>query len=457
MYSKSITYLFTITILCLLSLNSQASPNNSARHNTTSQKYGNLILEQLSDHQQLISSQASTTWTTKHITVSQWKPTPSTLQVNATRYIQYIQEYSIPHASPKVDIFKSNLNVPIYPVKQLASINSDKNNKVKQSNSGKGEKLKTITAENPFKHDLKVLTAKNDDIYFSEINGLAAGSYQQPNKWSIAFNPYANFINNYNYNYHGANFGLLGDFTYRATDAFSIGAHIDMNSAHYYTDTLHADTRSTSFSAGLHTAFNIKPHWYIEAQFTGSTSQISGEYNTKDIPFPLGNSTYNSEAIYASITSGYKIKLNEVHSLTPEIGFNYLSAHIGNFNNIWNTPPDTLGSFYNMYNENHYYNALYANLHLEWRGEWDLQDDRQVALIVGGGVRQKLNAKKINLPAGTLGGAYITESTEDPTTWLANLGVEYKVGNFSVNILYNGGYGEDQVMHGGDLVFKFEF
>ncbi len=282
-------------------------------------------------------------------------------------------------------------------------------------------------------------------------SGVAAGSNFAPsNKWQVFLNPYANTVNNSKYDYNGNNMGITAGASYRVSDSFSFGAHLDFNSANYYADIMDMSTKSTSFALGLHAAYNFTPEWYLRGQLTGSVNQNDGYYETITLN---ADTNYNGEAMYAELATGYTWQIANGHSLTPEIGVSYLSMHTDAYDIRWGGA----GSLYDMSYADSYYNAYYGTLNLDWRSEFELENDASIAFLVGLGLRQNLDNGEMKTNFQTFGLSYTAKATEDLTTFLADVGVEYKKGNFSVSLNYDGGFGTHQTSHGGNVMVKLEF
>ncbi len=284
--------------------------------------------------------------------------------------------------------------------------------------------------------------------------GVAAGSNFTPNnKWQVFLNPYANTVNNSKYDYNGNNMGITAGASYRVSDNFSFGGHLDFSSANYYGELMDASTKSTSFALGIHAAYNFTRECYLRGQLTGSVNQNDSYYELGGITSADADANYNGEAIYAELATGYIWQIAKGHSLTPEIGLSYLGTHTGAYDVKWGGA----GSLYDMSYDDSYYNAFYGTLSLDWRSEWELKNDASIALLAGLGLRQTLSNGEMETNFRTLGSKYSTTSTEDLTTFLADVGVEYRKGNFSVSLNYDGGFGTKQTSHGGNVMVKLEF
>ncbi len=287
------------------------------------------------------------------------------------------------------------------------------------------------------------------------MTGASAGSAKAEYKWLTFLKPYANFINNSELDYDGNAMGITAGASYRVSDKFSLGAHFDLNFANIYMDIWDTSSKSTSFALGVHTNYKILPEWYISAQLTGAISQTDSYYELNNAtPTLNGQSNYNGEALYVALNTGYVWKIANGHSLTPEIGVSYLGMHTGAYDIAWDTP---LGGIYDFSYDDAYYNAFYGNINLNWRSQWELEDNSSIAFVAGLGLRQNLSASAVETSVRALGSSFTFEGTKDFSTFLADVGLEYKKGGFSVSLNYEGSYGYTQTGHGGNVLVKLEF
>ncbi len=303
-----------------------------------------------------------------------------------------------------------------------------------------------------------ILQANYNDIYarLSSETGSSLGSLIEENKWTAFLTPYFNLADNSKYNFDGDSVGVTGGINYHVNDSFSFGAHLDFNYSNYDADIMNMDSSSTSFALGLHANYNIMPEWYISAQVTGAFTQTSNDYSSDANPYLHADNDYNSKSLYLAINSGYVFKLNNNFSIMPEIGLSYLTIHTDAYDVNWSIASAHIPAYDINYNDNSYSN-LFGNININARGEWDLTDYSDIALNVGLGVRQNLTANDIESRFQTLGNSYTTSATADNTTFLADIGLEYNMGDVSVIFKYNGEYGDNQVMHGGSLTLSFDF
>ncbi len=277
------------------------------------------------------------------------------------------------------------------------------------------------------------------------------------NQWQLFLTPYLNFDNNSSYEFHGNTVGVSAGASYRASDSFSFGAHIDFNSSDYYANIMDLESQSLSFALGLHATYYILPNWYISGQLSGTFNQTDNIYNlSDDMPLDAHN-TVQGNAVYAALTSAYVLNFAKGHSLTPEIGLSYLGMQTNAYDIKWDNANTGLNDLYDMHYADNFYNAWYGTLNLTWRSEWALQENASIALTAGLGLRQNLSGHGIETNFRTLGHDYSTSSFEDSSTWLANMGFSYKKDNLSISLNYAGDFGVKQTSHGGSVMLRVEF
>ncbi len=265
--------------------------------------------------------------------------------------------------------------------------------------------------------------------------------------WTVFFNPYYSYTDNSKYSFYAKAMGVTGGASYAMNEKLSFGGHLDFNFSDYNGKTM--DSYIKSFALGAHANYNIMPEWYVAGQVTGVFAENDNSYNLGTSV--LGDSVYDSLTLYTALSTGYIWNISAMHSLTPEIGLSYLGSRNDDYTITYTT------SAYNMNYDSSTYSALYANVNLNWRSEWQLQSNSVVALLAGAGLRQNLTGNEIDSKFSVFGGNYETRATEDNSTVLANLGIEYKKNNLSAKLSYGGAYGSKQAKHTGNLLVKYAF
>ncbi len=290
----------------------------------------------------------------------------------------------------------------------------------------------------------------------SETGSASGSSIEEENKWTAFLTPYFNLTDNSKYNFDGHSTGVIGGINYHVNDSFSFGMHLDFNHSNYDADIMDMENSSTSFALGVHAHYNIMPEWYVSAQVTGAFTQTSNDYSSYTNPYLYADTDYNSKSLYLALNSGYVFKFSDNFSIMPEIGLSYLTMHTDAYDINWHIAGAHIPAYDIDYNDNSYSN-LFGNVNINAKGEWDLTENSGIALNVGVGVRQSLTADDIESKFRTLGNRYTASATSDNTTFLADIGLGYNFGHVYISLKYNGEYGDNQVMHGGNLNLSFDF
>ncbi len=286
--------------------------------------------------------------------------------------------------------------------------------------------------------------------------GLNAGSDFAENKWTAFLIPYANFFENSEYGFDGSNVGFTGGASYRVNDSFSFGAHFDFNVSDFDADSVNMTSDAISIALGLHATYTITPEWYVRAQATFAHSQTDNDYEGAHGSPIHADNKYFSNSLYFSLNTGYVWEFAKNHSLTPEIGFSYLSTRSSAYDVEWSLAGIPM-SMYDLHYDDTYYSAFYTNINLTWRSKWMIDNASSIALLAGLGIRQNISGNEVKNDFYALNSRYSTTAYEDMTTWLADVGIEFKHNDLSVKLDYNGSYGTEQTNHGVSLMFKYDF
>ncbi len=306
--------------------------------------------------------------------------------------------------------------------------------------------------------------ASYEDIYAkllaqNGLSGMAAGSEvaNTSSKWQIFLKPYASSMDNRHYNYDGDAKGIMLGASYNVSDKFSFGGHFDFNSSKFDSTLMNLDSELSSYALGLHATYKIMPQWYIIGQATGALSEMENDYDLVNGILASTASSYDSKALYLALNTGYVWDVasneNSMHSLTPEIGVNYLNIQSDDYALDW-------GSAYSIYNMNYNdsnYSAFYAAAKLNWRSEWFMSENNTIALLAGVGLRQKLTGDDFENDFHLLGYDYTTQASEDDSTFLANLGFEVNKNNHTLRFNYNAEFGSEQEVHSGNVMWTYKF
>ncbi len=286
--------------------------------------------------------------------------------------------------------------------------------------------------------------------------GFAAGSnLTTQNNWTIYLAPHMSSINNYEYNFHGGSSGLTAAFSYRVNDSFALGAHFDLGYSYFFGDTMDSQTKTLAFAYGLQAAYNFTPEWYLIGSITGITSSSDNSFtDTTFTTHYKDDSKYSSEALAIGLSTGYKWEVAKGHSLTPELGLLYLTTHTSDYD-------VEFSNAYKLGFDDTYFDALYGQIALDWRSQWDISNNSSFAFLAGVGLRQRLSANNaqsnLDITVGSATNSLSSQSKEDLTVFLLNAGLEYNIDIFTVGLNYDGSFGTQQTGHGGNLTLRLDF
>ncbi len=292
---------------------------------------------------------------------------------------------------------------------------------------------------------------------FAPISGKPSGSSTSQGQWQVFLNPHVGFLQNSDTAYDGDSMGITAGAQYQFNESFSLGAHADFSFSRLHADIMDMNSKSTSIAFGVHATYTIIPEWYITAQVSGAFNQSHNDYALQEGASLYAENTIHGNAFHAAIQSGYNIEFAQGHSLTPEIGLSYLSIYTQDYDINWDNANASLRDIYNMHYDANYYTAMYGSLNLTWRSMWNLQDGAHIGFNAGLGLRQNLSGNDMETRFATLGNTYTTTAMEDMTTYLAKAGLHYSKNDFSISLNYEGSYGTNQTVHGGNVMMRIEF
>ncbi len=291
-------------------------------------------------------------------------------------------------------------------------------------------------------------------------NALARQTYGEKGETHFFFTPYYTLSDNSTYDFNGRGFGATGGLTYAATDSLRVGFHLDFNDTSYDGGALNAKTDSTSFAFGLHANYDVTPSFYLRSQLSTFFGQNDANYNFQtDYLSASSKASYDSQAVFAALSAGYTWQINEISSLTPELGLSYLNVTTDDYSLIWQGSNTAMynGLYDLQYGEGNY-NGFFADAKLNWESKWLLEDGDSIRLTANAGVRQRLNGDDIEVPNMVFTNSNFNFNvTEDKTAALAGLGLEYNKDNFSFSLDYNGAFGDEQVDNTFNLLYKHKF
>ncbi len=274
-----------------------------------------------------------------------------------------------------------------------------------------------------------------------------APTYQE-NTWAIYLDAYAGYTGNSEDNFGTHTKGMTLGGERAIGDKLNVGFAMDFSDSS--TDAQQGLTAdSTDITLAVNADYFINPNWYVSGNMALSFGENDMDYMMS--PILYAEDDFNSQAFYMSVNTGYIYEINENNIIVPEFGLSYLYSQNDDID------IDFAGSdVYDMRIKNDSFSALYANLMLTWQGQYDIALGT-LRPSAGLGIRQNLTGSDFDSSVQALGSSFDTVVTEDDTTFLTNLGLEWQKGNFSMGISYSGGYGSEQQSHSGNVKFRYEF
>ncbi len=278
--------------------------------------------------------------------------------------------------------------------------------------------------------------------------GLAAGSENVRSKWSVFVTPYGSYTDNSKYDYDAGTYGVTAGLSYSFSPQFSLGMHFDYNATQSNSNAL--ESNADTFAIGAHSSYLIDENWFVNGSATFAFANNDIDYNA------FGESVgdnFKSNSLYAAANVGYVFDVNKNNIIVPEVGLSYLYISSDAYSLAFNNPANAL---YDLDINSSDYSALFANLMVTWRGNFDAKNGT-IKPHLGIGIRQNLTGADIDSSFELFGSRYDTEVSTDATSFLANAGLEWTNGTCSLGLYYDGAFGEDQVSHTGTLKFVYKF
>ncbi len=344
----------------------------------------------------------------------------------------------------------TNVNKDTVTPTQLAKLSSSKmhNTVTKIANRKINKMIEKRMAKN-LKKNLRNLSEK---AY--EQGVIVAGdiityvpSYQEKN-WEIYVDAYAGYTGNNEDNFGTHTKGMTLGAEKALSDKLNLGFAMDFSdSTTDGQDGLLADSTDITFAANAD--YFINPNWYVSGTMALNLGENDMDYMIS--PTLYAKDDFSSQAFYMAVNTGYLYEINENNIIVPEIGLSYLYTQSRDID------VDFAGSdIYDMHIANDSFSALYANLMVTWQGQYELARGI-LRPSVGLGIRQNLNNADFDSRVQALGFNFDTVVTEDKTSFITNLGLDWQKGNFSMGISYSGGFGSEQQSHLGNIKFRYEF
>jgi hypothetical protein len=250
--------------------------------------------------------------------------------------------------------------------------------------------------------------------------------------------------------YDASLYGITGGYNHWLSPDLILGFHagyghgnVDFTGTGY--DQKKEDVDAGSLGAqGL---YRLGNNWLLEG--VGSFFYTSNDY--KDLnPLNRESGDYNSHGIDANIDLHYVYNLDQNNRLLPSLGLRYLWQHIDSFmaDNL-----DNADVHYSDMDEN----QLYAQVGVDWYGNYQTESDWQIIPNVGIGVVQALTDNEFNntMTVGSATSA-LTNETDD-TRFKTNASLEINKDSMAFSIGYTGSYSADIADNSVYLHMKYMF
>ncbi len=295
------------------------------------------------------------------------------------------------------------------------------------------------------------IAANSQELYKQGVivagNAPYAPSYNE-DKWQLYLDAFAGYTGNSDFNTGTHEKGMTLGAERLISDKLSVGFAMGFTDS--VTDGANGLlTDSTALTVATNADYYINDNWYVGGKMAFSTSENDMDYMIS--PTLYAKDDYKSHAFYLALNTGYIYEINQNNVIIPEVGLSYLYSKANDIN-VDFLADDT----YDMFIKNDSFSALYASLMVTWQGQYDLARGT-LTPTAGIGIRQNLTGADFDSSVQTLGTSFDAVVSEDDTTFLANVGIEWKNGAFSVGVSYDGEYGSNQKSHSGNVRFKLEF
>lgn len=229
--------------------------------------------------------------------------------------------------------------------------------------------------------------------------------------------------------------GFILGATKNITPHTSLGFHVGYERTDMDAKGMGVTSTSDSWIAGLHGNYRFADKAFIRGQLTGMVSSSDYDFNM------LGDSASSDRteyAFFANVTGGYDFRVNDSHTITPEIGLAYLYLNNPSLDAKWSA----VNTGQNIHFDSDHYSAAFATAALRWMGDFKAQAFN-IKPAVALGVRQTLTNGKIDSGMQYLSNRYRSYITDDRTVGTIEAGLTFTQKNMSMSIRYNGNFGSD--------------
>ena len=269
--------------------------------------------------------------------------------------------------------------------------------------------------------------------------------------WAFVMPFYTNLDDNSSpMGYDADVFGVSGGYNYWVNPDLILGFHagyghgdIDFTGTGYDKKEEDVDAGSLGFQG----IYRLDNNWLLEG--VASFFYTSNDYDDYN-PLNRENGDYNTHGLDSTITLNYVYAVNPQHNIIPSLGLRYLWQHNDSFTAKNENNADV---HYGDVDEN----QLYAQLGVDWYGNYQTDNKWNVVSNIGIGVEQALTDNEYSNTM-TVGSARSTVTNDiDDTSLTTSASIEFTKDSLAFGIGYNGSYSSDLKDSSLHLQMKYFF
>ncbi len=245
--------------------------------------------------------------------------------------------------------------------------------------------------------------------------------------------------------YDSSNAYLFGA-TYYFDDNLQRGFYLGFNESKIKTENRLKSDRLL-YSLGSESNIILDNNLYLKSQISlsGTDKQMS-ELNSG-----TSENDKKSYTIYSGVSAGYISKLDSNTVIVPEIGISYLQTSNLQANFFFIENPGYAESVGKSY-----YGAMYASLMVNLQGSFLLEDNSFIQPSIGVGFRRNISGSEVAKPLN-IARDNSRLDISDENRILLQTGITWSDENSSVDLHYNGEYGNEKKFHAGEIKIKYKF
>ncbi len=236
------------------------------------------------------------------------------------------------------------------------------------------------------------------------------------------------------------------DVTYYFDKASQQGFYLDFNESKVKTENRLKSDRLL-YSLGSETSLVFDNNIYLKSQI--SLSGIDNQMN--EIEGGIAENEKKTFSVYSGVSAGYISKIDSNTAIVPEIGVSYLRASNSQADYFFKEIPGYASSVGKTN-----YDAMYASLMINLLGDFSLDDNSAIQPSIGVGFRRNISGSEVVRPLNLMRNDSVLD-TNDESSVLVQTGITWTDENSSVDLHYNGEYGNEKKFHSGEIKIKYKF